>query len=190
MLAVKHTHGVTIEEDFHSKYLCGLSTEKKIEKLIQMGIIVNDNYIWNTKQSLSEQQVKSLTKTHIYDVLRTLSLSYSLYCCSNATMKTVTQSLYSSKLTPFIKRWYSNECVSAIKPAPDMYLKAIHDSRYKDTETLIVEDSDIGIRAAELSGAHVLRVLSPNNVSTGKIQERINEIEYCNTYGRTRLQVY
>lgn len=44
------------------------------------------------------------------------------------------------------------------KPSPEIYLKAMAALRVKPEETLIFEDSEVGIQAAKTTGAHVMIV--------------------------------
>ena len=48
-----------------------------------------------------------------------------------------------------------DECI-AFKPAPDIYLKCMQKLEVKAQETVIVEDSSIGICAGKAAGAHVV----------------------------------
>ena len=51
---------------------------------------------------------------------------------------------------------YSFDMVQRPKPAPDVYLKAINDNNLKLEETVIIEDSAIGVKAGVESGAIVM----------------------------------
>ena len=52
----------------------------------------------------------------------------------------------------------SSEDVEHPKPAPDAFLKAMEIEGVTPAETLIFEDSDVGLRAAEASGAAYVKV--------------------------------
>tara|TARA_B100001057_G_scaffold473426_2_gene537883 strand:+ start:57 stop:716 length:660 start_codon:yes stop_codon:yes gene_type:complete len=53
------------------------------------------------------------------------------------------------------KNIYSFDMVKNPKPHPDIYLKIIDDNKLKLDETIIIEDSSIGVRAGSLAGAKV-----------------------------------
>lgn len=44
------------------------------------------------------------------------------------------------------------------KPHPDIYLKAMNELNVNPHETLIFEDSEIGLQAAEKSGANYIKI--------------------------------
>ena len=47
---------------------------------------------------------------------------------------------------------YSFDMVEKPKPHPDIYLKVIHDNNLKINETIVLEDSGVGIKAAKSAG--------------------------------------
>jgi len=51
---------------------------------------------------------------------------------------------------------YSFDLVGIPKPNPDIYLKAIEDSKLNANETIIIEDSSIGIQAGAAAGIKVI----------------------------------
>ena len=51
---------------------------------------------------------------------------------------------------------YSFDLVGIPKPNPDIYLKAIEDSKLNTNETIIIEDSSIGIQAGAAAGIKVI----------------------------------
>jgi beta-phosphoglucomutase-like phosphatase (HAD superfamily) len=67
----------------------------------------------------------------------------------------------------------SNEDVSKPKPDPEMYLSAMARLGVGPEECLIVEDNEHGVRAAKASGAHVLVVGNPNDVTHERLQQAI-----------------
>jgi HAD superfamily hydrolase (TIGR01509 family) len=59
----------------------------------------------------------------------------------------------------------SNEDVVFPKPSPEIFRKAMNSLGVLASDTLIFEDSDVGLRAAYASGAIVHRVLDPNEIT-------------------------
>lgn len=64
--------------------------------------------------------------------------------------------------------------VTAPKPHPSMYLLAMQRAGCGPHDTLIVEDSPVGLQAAYLSGAKVLAVKDPDDVTYEKIVAAAN----------------
>ena len=59
------------------------------------------------------------------------------------------------------------EHVERMKPAPDLYLFAAEQLGVDIAETMIVEDSPVGIEGAVASGAHVVGLLAGSHIRTG-----------------------
>jgi dTDP-glucose pyrophosphorylase len=76
----------------------------------------------------------------------------------------------------FVDLILSNEDVKNSKPHPEMYWKAMSEMSVLPEETLIVEDSPYGLRAAYGSNANVLRVKNPQEVTYTKIMIKLFEI--------------
>ena len=71
----------------------------------------------------------------------------------------------------------SNQDVKNGKPDPEMYNLAIKKFDFKPEECLIVEDNENGVKAAIASGANLLKVESPSDVTYYNIMNRIKELE-------------
>lgn len=69
------------------------------------------------------------------------------------------------------------EC-SAYKPDPDIYLRAMEDLDVLPCETVVVEDSPLGIEAGVASGAFTCALIPPkgHSLDQGKAHLRINQL--------------
>ena len=81
-----------------------------------------------------------------------------------------------SGLTEYIDLFISNEDVEHPKPSPEMFLKAMSKFKVEPRECLIIEDNENGFKAAEESGAFLMKVSNPEDVQLQKIDNVINEI--------------
>ena len=63
----------------------------------------------------------------------------------------------------------SNEDVTKAKPDPEMYLTAMSRLGLEPDQCIIIEDNEHGIRAAKASGARVLIVGNPDDVTYERI---------------------
>ena len=82
-----------------------------------------------------------------------------------------------SRLDGYLDFKLSNEDVTQPKPDPEIFSKAIETLGQSPSEVLIIEDNDHGIKAAEASGAHVLRVETVEDVSFENIMSTLSRIE-------------
>lgn len=157
----------------------GLSTSKKLKLLTQNKGLCSSLYtlIWEKKQKYTWDIV---SKTYTYDVrMRHLLESlkndgYLIYVASNCVYNTIKLILMKSGLLEFIDFFISNEDVTRCKPNPEIYFKCMIRAGVGITDTLIVEDSHIGIKAAKDSGAYVLPVQSPDQLTLKVVREAIS----------------
>ena len=96
---------------------------------------------------------------------------------SNSIRATIIKALEVLGLSDYFTAILSNEDVSFPKPHPSIYLKAIYGAGVSPAETLILEDSPNGRKAALDSGAHVYDVDHPREIVANDIFKFINNIK-------------
>lgn len=100
-----------------------------------------------------------------------------LAVCSNSIRATVDTLLRLADLDRYLEFSLSNEDVSRPKPDPEVYATSMRRLGLSPAACLIVEDNEHGLRAARESGAHVLAVESPDDVTYTRLQEAIAQLE-------------
>ncbi len=165
----------TISIKYHQKYLNGLPTRKKLEKLgFNKEKIEEINQI---KQKITQQLIPKFIHP-IPEVISTINkvkeqgLPFAI--CSNCVHETVKLVLEAIKLSGY-SFFISNEEVLHPKPNPEMYTTAIKRLGLKPSQVLIVEDTQIGIDAAKASGAHCFRIANPHKIS--KVLEELYRLK-------------
>jgi len=174
--ALPEQYIITPEE--HIDRYDGLPTVKKLEMLTRekgLPICVYEA-VYAQKQELTQVYIKD--NISINPRLRSLleSLSddgYILHCASNAIRESVFLMLQAVGLFDMFEFILSNEDVDNPKPNPEMYLRCMVQAGVGPKETLIVEDSPRGIEAAINSGASVLMVKNPEDLTMDKIFDRL-----------------
>lgn len=162
----------------------GIPTLKKLEILTERKGLSKELY-----QSISESKQR-ITTGLLYnscfpnlekmEMIRLLKRKYKVYVCSNAIRNTVELMLRYSSLEAYIDGYLSNEDVINPKPSPEIYLKAFELYNLKPEECVIVEDSDVGNKAALASGAFVCKVNGPEEVNYYRVLKTILESEQVN----------
>ena len=166
-----------ITEYEHLKYYDGLKTFDKLEKLTQSKGLPREFHkaVWNRKQELTQLKISSLIPNqNLIDCLSTLKKNYLLGCCTNSIKDTVEIILTKLNIKHFFDIVLSNEDVQAPKPHPEIYWKAMSKFSILPEETLILEDAPPGLLAAHRSGANILRVKNPKEVTLDKIFKQIH----------------
>lgn len=173
--------GFEIGRDAHLSTFDGLPTRKKLKMLSQTrGLPVRLHELLN---SLKQTYTKSITYqkckptfNHQFAIGKLKRDGIKVGVCSNSVRQSVTAMMEQANLISYLDVIYSNEDVKKGKPDPEMYLSAMEYLRVSPTETLILEDNEHGIEAAQASGAHLLKIGVPADVTYTAISQRINEI--------------
>jgi HAD superfamily hydrolase (TIGR01509 family) len=169
-----------ISYDEHLTKYDGLNTTKKLELLsIEKGL--NKKYfnqVWEDKQqatlSIIEQLEFDLKLINIFCKLK--DAGYKIAVASNSIRETVKLSLFMVGVLKYIDYYISNEDVKRTKPFPEMYWKCMTELNCIPKETIIIEDSHIGRKGALDSGANLLAVENPDELTLSKIEFKIKEL--------------
>ena len=169
---------ITLEEHL-SKY-DGLSTRKKLDLLgCEKGLSgMEFERIWMRKQLYTSQMLRELkSDDRIINVLSKLKNDgYTIAVASNSIRDSVKITLLKLGFLEYIDFYLSNEDVRHPKPHPEIYLRAIIESSFSPKETLIIEDSIVGRKAANESGAYLMGINNPTDIIYENIINYINSI--------------
>jgi len=146
----------------------GLPTIKKLEKLtLEKNLPVNCyEKVWKSKQEYTYQEIIKFTPDNrIIDILKELRKKYTVYVASNCTWKNTSMILLKKGFLEHIDYFISADDVSSPKPSPEIYNVCMKRAKCIPEETIIVEDSFIGIQSAMRSGGRLIKVESPNDIT-------------------------
>ena len=160
------------KEEHLSKY-DGLNTTKKLQMLtLEKGLPPQyHNEIWSLKQKATIEIVKNYEfDFRLIGVLHTLKDNgYTIAVASNSIRETVKFMLLRKGFMEYVDFYVSNQDVKHPKPNTEMYLQCMIKAGVSPKETIIVEDSHIGRKAASDSGAYLLAVKDSDDVTTKNI---------------------
>jgi len=173
-----------IDRDEHLSTYDGRPTKVKLKLLTENKGLPEELYdeVWRRKQQAT---IDIINETYTYDerirtILRTLKENYKIAVCSNSIRETTKMMLLRKGFLEYIDFFVSNQDVKNPKPNTEMFLQAMIKAEVDPTETLIIEDSHIGRKAAINSGAHLLGVVSVEDVRLESIEEKIGNINKSN----------
>ena len=173
--------GLSISYYEHVHSFDGLPTREKL-KMISEEVYLPEqlhDFINQMKQiyTLDFIQEKCVPMfQHEYALSRLKSEGYKIAVCSNSIRSTIELMMQKAYLTPYIDEILSNEDVENAKPDPEIYTKAMEKLGVSPKECLILEDNKNGIKAAEASGGHVMKIMDVWDVNYPNILTCINEI--------------
>ncbi len=157
----------------------GLSTKTKLNKLIQNKNLPHNliDIIFHKKQ---EKTIKYITenilpnKVLYNDLFKLKSEGYKLYCASNALFETVGVGLSALGIIDLFDYIVGNDDIKNQKPHSEIFLKCFIHAGLDPKECLIVEDSKFGIESAYRSGANVLTVSNPKDLTYDYIHANLD----------------
>jgi HAD superfamily hydrolase (TIGR01509 family) len=169
-----------IDKEEHLSIYDGLPTKKKLELLsINKGLPETAHaQIWENKQAATYDAINELIgEDHrLQKVLSKLKEKYKIYVASNSVKQSVELLLKKTGLLQYVDYLLSNEDVNNPKPHSEIYLKCMIKAGVNPKETIIIEDSPVGRKAALESGAYLCEVEHSAEVTYERISNRINEV--------------
>ena len=178
--ALKKIEDYKIELNDHSNIYDGLPTQKKLEILIKKKKIKKKNIKLinkiknNETKILLKKEIKYSKK--IFYLFKRLSKNYKIAIATNAIRKTLNFCIKELKISKFVNYSLSNEDLKNPKPHPEIYLRCLLQLDSKPNETLILEDSHYGRKAAQDSGCLLFPVKSLKDVNYKNIKNYIRNI--------------
>lgn len=159
--------GKSISVEEHETLYNGLSTRMKLERL-GLDTLTADK-VYSRKQELTRKALLDVCKpsdrlTDLFTTLRAHDVK--IACASNCIRDTVLSVLTSLGIHSYFDAILSNEDVSSPKPDPAMYRLVMERLNVLPEDTIIFEDSYVGLTAAVKSGAHVHVVSSPSDLTS------------------------
>ena len=169
-----------IERAEHLSTYDGLPTSKKLRMISEKKGLAEElhHVVWTNKQ---KETLKIIDNEFTYDdrlrsVLRSLKTQgFQICVASNSIRETVKLMLLRKGFLEYIDFFYSNQDVKNPKPATEMYLKCMIKANVSPKQSLIVEDSHIGRKAALDSGAHLCAVRNTEDVTLSHVQDHIRQ---------------
>jgi len=167
---------IGIEE--HLARYDGVSTSKKLQMLTEEKGLPSDlhNSIWELKQQKTHELIPSVINLdpELFRIIMTLKeRGLQVVCASNSIRDTMSQFLVTLGIYNLFDFYLSNEDVDRPKPDPEIYLRAMLKAGVSPMETLVIEDSPIGKKAAYMACAHVLPVGSRRDVTLDAIDKAL-----------------
>ena len=169
-----------ITKEEHLSSYDGLPTSKKLWLLTENKGLPKELHkiVWRAKQNKTVELVDKMQ----YDERMRLILKnlkddgYTIHVASNSIKHTVKMMLIRRGMLEYIDEIFSNEDVNNPKPNPEIYLRSVIKAGISPTETLVIEDSHVGRKAALESGCHLHAVKSPQDVTYKDITKCITKI--------------
>ena len=174
-------HKYVIGRQEHLSIYDGLSTTKKLNMLTKNKDLPKEfhNAVWSLKQKKTVEIIDNFDKDiRICNILKKLKTDgYIIACATNSIRKTAKLQLLRRGFFEHIDFLYSNQDVQRPKPSAEIYMRCMLRAGVDPNETVIVEDSHHGRKAAINSGGHLCAVKNSTDVTYEKIKSLIDKID-------------
>lgn len=169
-----------ITRDEHISLYNGRSTRNKLSMLAKDKGLRPEVFdaIFNEKQRLTHDAIaRTPPSPSLNSMLSTLrSHGYTIACATNCIRATLDAALSALGIIGLFDFTISNEDVNAPKPAPDIYQLCQARAGVDPGETMIFEDSPVGLAAARASGSRVTCVPAPASLTETFVMTAITPI--------------
>lgn len=158
----------------------GLKTKDKLNLLSKNKKLPETEHenVYNKKQALTLVAIQNInSNSNLIKCIEYFAKKYKLAVCSNSIRKTTLSILSKLDIIQYFDLITTNEDVNNPKPYPEMYWKTMSYFGCLPEETMIVEDSPVGLLAASKTGCNILRVLSSNDITIKNIENKLEEIK-------------
>lgn len=173
--------GVEISRADHLSRFNGLSTRKKLEMLTADGLIPQE--LHRAVEAIKQDRTLRIAAQNCFPIVshqvlitRLKALGIKVGLVTNSIRKSSEFMLEYAGLLKFMDVVVTNEDVHEGKPNPAGYLLAMQKLEVSPNETIVIEDGEYGILAAESAGATVIRVSDPYEVSLELLLPIIKEL--------------
>lgn len=173
--------GMEISRDEHLSRFDGLSTKQKLNILSEDGSLPPE--LHKTIEAVKQDRTLRIAAQKCFpEVSHQILLSrlkhsgFKVGLVTNSIRRSTEFMLQYAGLINFMDVVITNEDVEQGKPSPEGYKLAMTKLGVLPSETLVVEDGDYGIMAANEAGAEVIKVIDPSDVSIELLLSRLPEL--------------
>lgn len=178
--ALKQVANYIIPLEEHYARFNGLPTKEKLKKLVKENKINEKqiDVVYQLKQTYTISEIKNRItfdndKVNILGYLK--NRKYKLGCVTNSIRDTTELMLRQAGFYSYMNVVITNQDVDFPKPHPAPYLLAMQKLNVNCNQTLIVEDSEVGLMSAKSSGAHILKINGPKDLTIKLIQDTLSK---------------
>jgi HAD superfamily hydrolase (TIGR01509 family) len=166
------------------EHLCkydALTTTQKLKKLTkEKGLPESYHHkVWKLKQEKTQEEIDNFkVDKRIQEILAKLKNdNYITACATNSIRSTAKLQLIRKGFMEYIDFLYSNEDVNTPKPNSEIYLRCMLRAGVNPDETIIIEDSHIGRKAALRTGAHLCAIKDSHDLTYCRVNDTILNAE-------------
>lgn len=148
--------GYSIDYEYYKKYCNGRHYTTFLPQIVKNDTKIVE-YVHKRKKELYTKFLdKAIVNEHLFNIISSLKNTYNIGLVTTASKKNTYDILNYYKKLELFDLILTSDDIKTPKPNPEGYLKAISYFKTKPEDTIIFEDSDVGIEAAKKTGSSVL----------------------------------
>lgn len=150
--------GFSLDYEYFKKECNGRHFTEFIPKLVGDNKKLQDIIHERKKEVYSNFLDKATINFHLFNIAKSLKEEYYLAIVTTASVKNATEILNFFEVFTLFDLIITKEDVENFKPNPEGFLKAMEHFKVNPADTIIFEDSDVGIEAAMNTGSTVFKI--------------------------------
>ncbi|WP_297416780.1 HAD family phosphatase [Clostridium sp.] len=155
---VLEKYGYELEYEYFCKECNGMSYKKFLPEIIKDDKVSIDIVHRLKKETYSSNLKQAIINKHLFNMIELIKEEYFLAIVTTASKKNCTEILTHFNKQNVFDLIIAYEDIQNVKPNPEGFIKAMKFFNINPNDTIIFEDSLVGIEAAERSGASVFVV--------------------------------
>lgn len=154
---------VDISYKFYCEFCSGNSYKTFLPQVVK-GVTMDEMQVIHKKkkQLYAEYLNMARMNENLFAMIDVIRIEYIIALVTTASRKNVDDILNKFNVADRFDFLITQEDVERMKPDPECFIKAIKKAGVGKKDTIIFEDSEAGLRAAELSGAQYVKVYGYN----------------------------
>jgi len=156
-------YNIDIDYNYYSQY-CNANSFRVFLPTLVEGITAEEmNIVHEIKKNVYSNYLEFAKRNDsLFSIINLIKKEYLIALATSANYRNAIEILKTFSDVQLFDFIITQEDVENVKPSPECFLKVMDKAKVSAKNTLIFEDSDTGIRAAELSGAKYVKVFGYN----------------------------
>lgn len=151
-------YGYSIDYEYYCNFCNGRHYLEFLPQITTIDETILYDMHENKKNVYSKYIYKAIPNRHLIKLLRLMRSEYKTALVTTASRKNAIEILQAFSVSDLFDLILTNEDVGKMKPDPEGFIKAMDYFEVNAKETMIFEDSVIGVKAAECTGASIFVV--------------------------------
>ena len=153
-------YGVSLDYDYYCQYCNGRHYTTFLPELLGEDKEKIEEVHKNKKKIYADFLNKVKVNERLIDILKSLKNEYKIALVTTASRKNTEEILKYTNMERDFDLILTAEDIMNPKPDPEGFLLAMSKFQSNSNETIVFEDSDVGVEAAETAGVQVYKVIN------------------------------